>query len=273
MSLPHFLIVGAQKSGTSTLKRYLARHENLFLAGPGELHFFSEKWDRGVQWYRKQFREAEEGQKRGEKSPSYSIAPEVPERIKRVIPEVKLIWSFRDPVERAYSHYWHAVRVGGEPLSFTDALKRESEGESRKGERYMERGHYAEQVRRFLEHFDRSQMAFTLFEELISGPEEVLEEVFPFLGVDRFTSVARPPIHANKSFALRSPGVQYVARRLFGRGRLPFRVIKHLNQRSTPGYPPMPQEARHYLEDYFGDHNQRLSELTGLDLSAWQNDE
>lgn len=239
------------------------------MAGPGELHFFDDKWERGTDWYEKQFADVEKGQLCGEKTPAYGFHPEVPERIYSVVPGVKLIWILRNPIERAYSGYWHAVQAGGEPLSFTESLLREQERGSTE-RRYAKRGRYEQQIRRFLKHFDRSGMFFSTFERFISNTKNVLDEVMGFLGVDRSKEIAHPLIHANSSYAYHSPRIQHVARRVFGRGRLPFRIIKRLNRASTPGRPPIPQEARAYLHDYFEKANKNLSELTGLDLSNWQ---
>lgn len=273
MPLPDFIIVGAHKCGSSTLYRYLWRHGKIDTP-ESEVHFFDENWHKGIEWYRNQFPSRGNRDLLGEKTPAYSYLPAMPERINDVVPEAKLVWIFRDPIERAYSNYWHSVRAGLDPLGFDEALRREEQRlEESLWYGYARRGRYAEQVERFLEYYDRSSMYFALFEELIEEPKSVLVDLLTFLGVDASQEIARPPIRANPSYNYHSKWVQYAARRLFGRGRFPFRIVSRLNQKSTPGYPPMSDEARSYLRDYFREPNRQLAELTDLNLSAWQNDE
>ncbi|MCS4054627.1 hypothetical protein GGQ06_003237 [Salinibacter ruber] len=250
---------------------YLVRHDEIFMPEEGELHFFDAKWEKGIEWYKKHFTPAENEQLLGEKTPAYCYLPAMPERINSVVPEVKLVWIFRNPIERAYSNYWHSVRVGLEPLGFDDALRREEQRlEESLWYGYAKRGRYAEQLERFLKYYDHSSMFFALFEDLIEEPKSVLVDLLNFLEVDVSREITRPPVKANPSYNYHSKWIQYAARRLFGRGRLPFRVVSRLNQKSTPGYPPMSEQARSYLRDYFRPLNQRLAVLTNLDLSGWE---
>ena len=125
--LPDFLVIGAQKAGTTALYAYLRWHPGI--TGPSwkEVSFFDRHWWRGEFWYRGQF-PLRSGQRLvGEASPSYLFHPLAPERVRSLVPEAKLIALVRDPVDRAYSHYQHEVALGREPLSFEDALAAEAE--------------------------------------------------------------------------------------------------------------------------------------------------
>src|SRR6187200_1451927 len=125
--LPDFLVIGAQKAGTTALYAYLRWHPGI--TGPSwkEVSFFDRHWWRGEAWYRGQFPLRAGGRLVGEASPSYLFHPLAPERARSLVPDAKLIALVRNPVDRAYSQYQHAVALGREPLSFEDALAAEDE--------------------------------------------------------------------------------------------------------------------------------------------------
>ncbi len=170
--LPGFLVIGAQKAGTTALYAYLRWHPAI--TGPSwkEVSFFDRHWWRGEAWYRGQFPLRTADRLVGEASPSYLFHPLAPERARSLVPDVKLIALLRNPVDRAYSQYQHEVALGREPLSFEDALA-EEEGRTR-GEverlvadprafsrawwdhTYAARGRYAEQLERWLTVFPPS---------------------------------------------------------------------------------------------------------------------
>jgi hypothetical protein len=129
-TLPAFIIIGAQKAGTTSLYKYLRQHPNIVPALKKEVKFFDCNYDLGLDWYRSHFpyHSKLNGQKMtGEASPHYLFHPLAARRIANVLPEVKLIALLRNPVERAYSHYQLNVRRGREPLSFEQAIDKEEE--------------------------------------------------------------------------------------------------------------------------------------------------
>jgi hypothetical protein len=269
--LPHFLIVGAMKAGTTTLRHYLQGVEQVWIY-PGEVRFFSQdqKYAKGLGWYESLFEQAAGKAVIGEKSPAYSFQPRVPQRIHDCLPDVKLIWLFREPVARTYSHYWHSATRGKERLSFRTAIAREDERVRRNLLRgYKKRSRYAEQVSRYLEFFRREQMLFLLFEDLVKDPALVLNHLLEFLEVD--TRIDRLPKvnHANITRAPRSVQVQWLARSVFNTGPA-FHFVKRFNVRTQPGYPPIPQDLREQLSREFEKPNEELAALTGLDLSVWK---
>jgi len=208
--LPDFLVLGAQKAGTTALYAYLRWHPGI--TGPSwkEVSFFDRHWWRGEPWYRGQFplrgqlplrrhsplRGA--GRIVGEASPSYLFHPLAPERARSLVPEAKLIVLVRDPVTRAYSHYQHEVALGREPLSFEEALDAEEERTRGEVERlvadprafsrawwdhtYVARGRYAEQLERWLGRFPREQLLVIHTEDLGERPAETYAEILSFLG-------------------------------------------------------------------------------------------
>jgi len=192
MVLPNFIICGTQKGGTTSLYNYLKEHPQIYLPPKKEIHFFDLYFKRSIEWYRKHFIGAESQRFKaiGEATPSYMYLEEVAERIHNTLPEVKLIFILRNPVDRAYSHYWHEVRLGYEWLSFEEAIKAEPErlarGDiiSRLHYSYLDRGKYIIQIDRFRKYFSKDQMLIIIAEELWSNPEQVMRKVFEFLGVD-----------------------------------------------------------------------------------------
>lgn len=232
--LPSFLIIGAQRAGTTSLFDYLTRHPDV--AGPRaskgdvfwskELHFFDDRFWRGLGWYRSFFPLAlsrRVARLRGgdmvasEATPSYLFHPAVPERVAATLPDVRLIALLRDPIERAYSHYQLMVRTGRETLSFEDALAAESERLAGEVDRiladprytshryrhpaYVARGMYADQVERWLAHFPREQLLVLRAEDFLARPAEVYAETLDFLGLrpwhlDDFTPRNRKPYTA-----------------------------------------------------------------------------
>ena len=173
--LPDFLVIGAQKAGTTALYAYLRWHPQI--TGPSwkEVSFFDRHWWRGEGWYRGQFPLRSGGRLVGEASPSYLFHPLAPERVHALLPGVKLVALLRDPVARAYSHYQHEVALGREPLSFEDALAAEDERTRGEVERlvadprafsrawwdhtYASRGLYADQLERWLAVFPARAVA------------------------------------------------------------------------------------------------------------------
>lgn len=264
------------KSGTSTLAHHLSQHPEVFMLDR-EVHFFYEQgkghWQEGPEWYRDQFQEASPEQVVGEKTPTYSYLPGVAERIHELLPDVKLIWIFRDPIDRAYSNYWHAVCRGVEPLRFDEAVRQEDERGVWKG--YVRRSRYAEQVSRYLDVFDQEQMHFSLFEDLKDSPQSVLREVFRFLGVDSaYAKQLNQRARKNTTRIPRSISFRYLTQSVMNDipilRTLVSRLDHWLNQRREAGYPDLDGILRERLEEHFRPHNERLQNQTGLDLSVWR---
>ncbi len=244
--LPDFLIIGAQKAGTTALYSYLRRHPNV--TGPSwkEVSFFDRHYRRGAAWYRGNFPNVLRLRHAlvGEASPSYLFHPLAPERVAGLVPRARLIVLLRDPVDRALSHYEHEVALGREPLSFEDALEREEERTRGEVERmvadpahfsdpwwnhtYLARGRYAEQLERWLAVFPREQLLVLSSDELSERTPDTYARVLEFLGAGPYELESFP--------------------RVFDRD-----------------YPDMKPETRRLLAEYFAEPNRRLYELVGAD--------
>ncbi len=200
--LPSTLIIGAQKCGTTSLFNYLVRHPDVLTPLAKEIHYFDLRYERGVQWYRGRFPYAYQlrrGAMTLDASPYYLLHPLAPRRAAQLLPQAKLIVLLRNPVDRAVSHYQHEVRGGRETLSLAEAIEREAERLAGEEERmrndpsyysfshhrhsYVRRGQYLEQVRRWLEHFPRSQLLVLQSERLFRDPAGVSAAAYQFLGL------------------------------------------------------------------------------------------
>lgn len=269
---PDFLIVGAAKAGTTSLAVQLGRHPRICIPR-AELHYFdrADNFARGPDWYLGTLtRDWEPGNRvLGEKTPTYCYLAQIAERICREYPAVKLIWLLRNPVDRAYSNYLHAVRRGNERLSFARAVAQESRRIRRDPfTGYLERSRYWQQVERFDKWFPRDQMQFLLFEDFASQPRQVLGQVFDFLGVagEEFSYV---DVRYNRTRMPRWPRSVWAARQVLGDGAA-LKAVRKLNSvRARRGYPKMDAGLRRELLQHFREDNARLAEMLGRDLSAW----
>jgi hypothetical protein len=179
VAAPTFLVIGAMKAGTTSLHRYLAAHPQVFAAPDKELNFFVEElnWSRGWSWYEAQFSDAGSALAVGESSPSYSSYPwrqGVPERIAAALPDVRLIYLLRHPVDRLQSQYFHrAVKEERRPPE-----------EAVFDDRYLGKSLYAQQVQCYLEYFDRGNLLLVGSEDLSERRVETMARVFSFVGVN-----------------------------------------------------------------------------------------
>lgn len=178
--LPNFLVIGAMKAGTTSLWQYLRGHPDVFMPEQKEIQFFSEhEWWRGLDWYEQLFDPAGTASAIGEASPSYTRYPhsaEAADRIAKVLPDAKLLYVIRQPVDRIVSQYRHETSLGTEDRAIDDAVLDES--------RYVSTSRYAMQAERYLENFRRDQLMVVTSEALQRERAATMAKVFRFLGVD-----------------------------------------------------------------------------------------
>lgn len=248
---PDFLIIGTQKGGTSSLARYLTQHPQVERSSRREVHFFDRHYAQGTAWYRSHFPVRDPSASLPlmfEKTPRYMFHPLAAGRIASVIPHVRMIAVLRNPLARAVSAYRMEVARGRETLPLMEALSTE---EARLGPfidagdfdagpvwdfAYKARGRYAEQLERYFEVFDRSQLLVLRSEDLFSDPVGTAREITTFLGIrDLDQEVLFPRVRP-------------------GHGR---------ESRRTAGSLDVPAEVANYLSDYFAPHNERLEEVLG----------
>jgi hypothetical protein len=252
--LPDFVIIGAQKAGSTSLHHYLAQHQQITTgASRKEQQFFDRNYHRGVLWYRTNFpirehwhwgRDGKRQRIIGEATPNYIFHPLVPQRMASLLPDAKLIALLRNPADRAISHYFHNVRKGFEHLSMEEAFAKEDERLAGERERmmndeqyrgvtylrhsYLSRGKYADQLEVWLQYYPRDQLLVLCSEDLFSAPQETLDRAFAFLGCESYR----------------------------------VNVERKYNQFPNP---PVEDRIRKWLLGYFEPHNVRLSTLVGFE--------
>ena len=208
---PHFLGIGTQKGGTTTLYQLLKPHPEVFLPDNKEVHYFTKHYGAGEDWYVEQFEGAAPGQLRGEITPYYLFHQAAPERIHALRHNMRLIALLRDPVERTLSQYFHSQRLGLEELPLEQALAAEAKRlagseavirqpggthPSHQEHSYLARSRYEEQLWRYFALFGRHNVLVLRSEDLFEQPQTSLEALSGFLGIRPFaTNLAVP--HAN----------------------------------------------------------------------------
>ena len=256
--LPDFLIIGAAKSGTTSLYEYLIQHPSIAPAVGKEVYFFDKKYSKGINWYKsffpfkinKIFSEKFDNKKflTGEATPRYLYHPHTPKRVFDIIPQVKLIVLLRNPIDRAYSHYQMEVAVGNEELSFEDAIDNEENrirDDMKKMESnenfysvnfyrksYLTRGIYVNQLKRWFEYFPKEQFFILKSEDFYSKTPEAYNQVLDFLNLSKFELDSFKPYKKRK-------------------------------------YSTFSLETRKKLQEYFRPYNEELYQLLGKNF-GWQ---
>lgn len=294
MRLPDFLIIGAAKSGTSTLFTYLSKHpqiytppkEQTFLLRHKEPNFFGddENYAKGIECYASLFNGAKPHQLCCEASTDYAKWPQFPEsaaRIASTLPKVKLIYIMRHPVERAYSYYVHLHRGKKVQETFEEHLQRTSV--------CLDGSEYMIQIEQYLKFFPRESFLFLFLEEVSQKTTTTLQKTCVFLGIDHsFYTESKDVINANSSSQVfnhtidveikaplkKIPGMAFASSLLPPKRRsqiysileeMPF--AKKIKQQYSP--PPMRPETRQMLLEKFRPSNQRLADFLNCDLSHW----
>lgn len=252
-ALPDLMVIGAQRSGTTSLYRHLSGHPNvrwpLFVKSP---HWLDAHHERSRRWYRAHFPltrqlRGDPVQLTGEASPYFLFHPAVPARIAEHVPEARLVAILRDPVSRAWSQFQHEQARGYEDLDFRAALDAEQDriapelphlaepgyvGYHHRHHAYVARGLYADQIRRYHEVLDPSQMLVVLTDDLQAAPQDTFDRVCDFVGLPRHELEQAPRHHARS-------------------------------------YSAMPDDVRQELVERFREPNRELAELLGRDL-PWE---
>ena len=179
--LPNFVVIGAMKSGTSSLYEYLQAHPRIFMPEIKEPDYFAtaESFDRRGGWYEALFRDANGARAVGEASTSYTKFPDVigvPERMAKALPDVRLIYVVRDPIERIRSQYLHELLMSEQREPLEAALSTHA--------RYVNYSRYWMQIQRFLEWFPADRLLVIKSESLRDERRATLASICRFLGVD-----------------------------------------------------------------------------------------
>jgi hypothetical protein len=212
-TLPQLLVVGAQRSGTSSLYKYLGSHPDVAPSIRKETDYFTVRYAEGEKWYRAHFPLSGLAPTVSfEATPDYLLDPRAAGRAADLLPQAKIIAILRDPVNRALSQYEHNRRLGQEPLGFEEALEAEEGRVAGEFDRlnndptylarplrrysYVTRGKYAKQLALWRQYYPEDQMLVLRFEDFVADAASVLGDVERFLNIREWT----PSEMANHSY-------------------------------------------------------------------------
>jgi len=293
MALPNLLIVGAAKSGTTSLHNYLNQHPSVFMCSPKEPHFLisneigEQRIPKGVlniEDYVSLFKGTSSKRYRGESSVMYLSFPEFAiKNIKKYLSnEVKIIIMLRNPVERAYSGYQHVKRYNlMESLSFENAL---DTSENRyhntinmtPASRYLKLGMYFEQVKKFIEEFDKVHVI--IFDDYKNDFSSEIDSVFKFLDLGYFKVNAKEKHMLGgwewknewiKSFMMKKTSFKTVLKFLLPFKSLRKRIRVNLQKVNTNKIEKINPETEKWLKQYYKSDVEKLSLLLDKDLNNW----
>jgi len=307
MTMPNFLIIGAMKSGTTSLYHYLKQHPQIYMSPVKEPKFFALEGDklypgyqenqkfewhgsggltridgvRDIETYRQLFTEVSQEKAIGEASPLYIYVPKAVERIKYYIPEAKLIAILRHPVDRAYSHFINWIQRGFEPYNaeFFQVLQEEETRIKNDWSpiwHYKERGFYYIQLKRYFESFDSSQIRVYLYEELRENPISIAQDIFKFLSVDnkfvpdtdqRYNLTGLPKNKSIKEL-INNPNPMKSILKPFLPKQLREYLKSYLKEKNM-FKPKLEPDLRRQLIEEYRDDILKLQELIQRDLSKW----
>jgi hypothetical protein len=268
--LPTFAVIGAMKAGTTSISAALATHPDVFICTPKEPQFFTTRWDRGLAWYESLFDPAGGALARGDASTSYTDFPRKPlaaQRMAETVPDVKLVYIVRDPVERMRSHYRHRLADGNEMRPIGEALL---------DDRYLLRSAYGLQIEQYLACFPREQLLVLDGADLLSGGPS-WSQLFTFIGVP---SPPTPPSvpkantsNARMNLTSSARSARHRLRRtgLYSYAPTPLRRLgRRLGQRkaSSNDEATITPALRAEIEARLHEDMQRFAELTGVRLSV-----
>ncbi len=299
MTLPNFLVIGAAKSGTTALYRYLRQHPEIFMSDRKEPHHFSyteiTKNTNGpsdyirsaitdFEEYEHLFDKVNHEKAIGEASPTYIYVPGTAERIFKKVPNTRLVAILRNPADRAYSAYMHLIRDARETVTdFGEALALEEERiKNNWGPiyHYTNAGFYYEQLTRFYKVFPADKIKVFIYDDFVSKPFLVMQELFKFLEVDYSfipDTSSKPNVSGkprNKSwqkimdtlFAKPNP-IRSISRKIFSE-TLRWRVTSYLRNMNLERE-SISDLHRAALNKVFREDILKLQELLNRDLSNW----
>lgn len=290
MMLPNFICPGAQKSATTTLHDILIQHPEIYLPSKKETHFFDidKKFKKGIDFYLNQYYSDVENEKIvGDITPGYMFFENSLERIVETLGEdIKILFMLRNPIERAYSHYWMSYRRTYENKSFEKGIELEKERIkkdyfNRSHFSYIERGFYAKQIKRFLKVFPKKNMKFIIFNEFINNKSSSIEEILYFLNLDtkvpleldkKSNSAFLPRFKKITSFLKNPPYVVKMISKIFS-DKTKKKIINIINEKNKQNFkkPKMKTVTRNKLIEIYYEDMKELENITNKDLSFWYN--
>lgn len=270
MKVPNFLIVGAQKCGTTSLHEILDAHPETNMSKVKEINYFINpaKYARGLSHYSTYF-SGDQAAAIGESSPGYMCHPGVPEKIRKDLGHIKIIILLRNPIKRAFSQYWDNRRHLSEWLTYDEIIDRYLASKydpSQKG--YFSRGVYAPQVEKYFNLFGRKNVQVVFLEELIGNQTEILKGVYGFLGISKDKGLEKLPPASNSSMIWENPVYKLFLNKPALNRFLPKHARRFLffGSQSKFKYELPDDELMLKLKAFYKPHNDDLAKLLGRSL-------
>lgn len=293
-----FLIIGAQKSGTTSLYNWLARHPSIILPSEKEVHFFSREnnYIQGDKFLSAYFKIKDNRKITGFADVQLLFLDDMAKKVYDYLPSVKLIVVLRNPIDRAYSAYWFARRNGIEKRqSFEDAITDELQGISsetlhkQEAMSYLKHGYYAEQLESYLEFFEKKNIKAVFTEKLRDNPKITFLKVLEFLNCSTNEYALSNVDFSKLSNTSSIPKIRWLQQMLHTQDsqlKNRFRNIFSNSQRKwireyflnkigqvnlrSYNYKPMSGDTRILLREHYKDHNQKLKNLLSLNTLNWE---
>ncbi len=272
--LPSFFIIGPPRTGTSWLHEVLSKCASLSHPTK-ETRFFDKHFERGLEWYGSHYRKGVKGRPVGEVAPTYFASAEARERIAKLLPQARIVCTFRNPVDRVLSLYRLKRAYGFIPWSLEEALERDPE--------LMESSRYAAHLKQWRERFGNSQVLATTHDDMQADPQGYLDRLADFIGLPRVTLVASHRRRVLTSEDMTEPRNYYLTRGAillaeWSRAQRLDTVVAAAKKLGAlklfvgggPPFPEVPLVQRTKLRELFRPDVDELEGMLNRDLSAWK---
>ena len=292
--LPNFVVIGAPKSGTTSLFYYLAQHPEIYLPVRKELHYFSrdtlasnangpgdkialQAICKNINDYTAHYFDASDEKAIGEVSPSYLYYDQTAKRILDELGEIRIIAILRNPIEKAHSQYMHLIRDNRETLTFPEALDAEAQRADNAWSdlwRYAESSLYSKRLSHFIDIFGAGRVKVLLFDDLIADPDALMADLFGFLGADPsikvdtseiFNRTGKPRSKFVSDFFARPSIIKSLFKKMIPE-EIRIRIRLAAMDLNTGQKGTMDPEAKDYLIEYFNKDVRELERIISRDL-------
>ena len=274
---PNFFLMGAPRSGTTSLYEYLKNTKGVFLPKIKEIHYFAVSINqdllllkniKGEKKYHELYKDVTNEIAIGDPSPLHLWDPKAAQLIHDIAPNAKIIITLRDPIERSYSHFLQLVSYGTEHHPFVDSIKKALDAPPDYSGRVIDCGFYYQQVKRYIDLFGKDNVRVYVYEEFFKEPRKYVKEILEFLGVneeppDTVGEVHNALVEPRGKIAekiMQNDSIKKVGKIFIP--RTADRKLKGVFGKKT-SKPPMQKEARILLEKIYCDDVEKLEKLLG----------
>jgi hypothetical protein len=268
-------LLGVPKGASTWIYQCLKERDDVYVPDSDSLRFFDLKYHKGMDWYLDHFKQADQGVVVVDPSPTYLRSQLAAERIAENYPDAKFVVCLRNPVDRAFSQFWHEKKEGNFNFEFEDVLN-----SFLLNSWYVETGNYATQLENYFKLFDRKQFHIVLFDDLTNNPENFIKSIYDFLGVDpAFTpsvinkKVNEAGVRANTRVRLikkvKKSKLLMPVKRLLKRGHIGEKIVASASDNKEYQH-GISDEMKKELQAVYADQVNRLEVMLDMDLSSWK---